>query len=163
VPTDSHTCVLVGHTQTPEMRPVEALLRALFPEPNLRRIERISAARAADLAADLIVVCQTWSDEYTAGEVTVLVSAAPLARILCVYGRWCDSDGRTRDIWPLAVRVPVAEFETRLWCELEVLDGMRPPLPLTASRTEIFAARLPPAVTMHGGRTTSNACSNQGP
>jgi hypothetical protein len=144
------------------MRPVKALLRALFPDPNLRRIDRLSAARAADLSGDLIVVCQSWSDEYTSRDVAALLSAAPLARILCVCGRWCDSDGRTRDVWPLAVRVPAAEFETRLRRELEVLDGMRPPLPLTASRTEIFAARLPPAVTPRGGQSKSSADSNRG-
>jgi hypothetical protein len=93
------------------------------------------------LAADLIVVCQSWSDEYTAREVTALLSAAPLARLLCVYGRWCDSDGRTRNIWPLAVRVPAVEFEARLQREINVLEGRDAPLPLTATRTEIFAVQ----------------------
>jgi hypothetical protein len=144
------------------MRPVEAFLRAQCSGPHVRRIRGLSQARAADLSADLIVVCQSWSDEYTSREVAALLSAAPLARVLCVYGHWCDSDGRTRDIWPLAVRVPAAEFETRLRRELEVLEGTLPPLPLTASRTEIFAARLPPAATPRGGRSQSSADSNRG-
>lgn len=155
MPTDSHTCVLVvGATQTPEMRPVEALLRTVLPDPSLRRIERLSAACAADPSADLIVACQSWSDEYTAGEVAALLSAAPLARVLCVYGRWCDSDGRTRDIWPLAVRVPAAEFEVRLRRELTVLQGTVPPLPLTAARGEIFASLHGGARRGHGGFAT---------
>ena len=141
MPNDSHTCALIGDAQPPEMRPVEELLMALFPGPRLRRIDRLSTASAANLSADLIVVCQSWSDEYTPRDVAALLSAAPLARILCVYGRWCDSDGRTRDVWPLAVRVPAAEFETRLLHERNVLEGTLPPLPLTASRTEIFAAQ----------------------
>jgi hypothetical protein len=123
------------------MRPVEAAVGARFPDSRLRRIDRLPAAGPAALAADLIVVCQSWSDEYTAGEVAALLSAAPVARLLCVYGRWCDSDGRTRHVWPLAVRAPAAEFEGRLQREINVLRGTEPPLPLTATRTEIFAAQ----------------------
>jgi hypothetical protein len=143
------------------MQPVESLLRTRFPNRTLCR-DRLSAASTADFSADLIVVAQSWSDQYTPADVAALLSAAPLARILCVYGRWCDSDGRTRDIWPLAVRVPAEEFETRLRRELEVLERTLPPLPLTASRTEIFAARLPPAATLRGGRSKSSADSNRG-
>jgi len=150
VSSESHTCLLVGDTHGPQMRPVEAAVSARFPDSRLRRIDRLPAAGRTGFAADLIVVCQSWSDEHAADEVETLLSAAPLARILCVYGRWCDSDGRTRSIWPLAVRVPAAEFETRLAHELEVLEGTRPPLPLTASRAEIFAAWSRPAL---------NACS----
>jgi hypothetical protein len=142
------------------MQPVEALLHTRFPNQTLCR-DGLSAASTADLTADLIVVAQSWSDQYTPADVAALLSAAPLARVLCVYGRWCDSDGRTRDVWPLAVRVPVAEFETRLRRELEVLERTLPPLPLTASRTEIFAARLPPAATPCGGRSKSSADSNR--
>jgi hypothetical protein len=153
---------MIGDTRSPELRHVDALLRTLFPDSKLPRIERLAAARAADLSADLIVACQSWSDEYTARDVATLLSAAPLARFLCVYGRWCDSDGRTRNVWPLAVRVPAAEFETRLRRELEVLQGTLPPLPLTASRTEIFAAKLPLAVTPRAGRSISSAGLSRG-
>jgi hypothetical protein len=162
VPPPTHTCLLIGDTQPAELHPVEALLRAPFPGPKLRRVERLSAARVADLSADLIVVCQSWSDEYTAGEVAALLSAAPLARILCVYGRWCDSDGRTRDVWPLAVRVPAAKFETRLLHELKVLAGTLPPLPLTATRTEIFAAQCRSGLHSPVAQCAADASSGPG-
>jgi hypothetical protein len=61
-----------------------------------------------------------------------------LARLICCYGPWCASDGRTRDVWPLSIRVPTALASRRIDLELEVLTGTRWPLPLTASRDEIF-------------------------
>jgi len=44
-----------------------------------------------------------------------------------------------RDVWPLAVRVPAEFGARRIDLELQVLSGDRWPLPLTASRDEIFA------------------------
>jgi hypothetical protein len=90
---------------------------------------------------DLIVVWQTWPDQFLEAEVHELIALCPLARIVCCFGPWCDSDGRTRSIWPLAVRVPAAAARARLERELAVLRQHEPHralLPLTASRAEIF-------------------------
>jgi len=87
---------------------------------------------------ELVLVCQHGSDEYTTPDVHRLIGLYPLARLVCCYGPWCASDGRTRDIWPLAVRVPVDAAPDRIRRELDVLSGSRQPLPLTASRDEIF-------------------------
>jgi hypothetical protein len=84
-----------------------------------------------------VIVCQHWPDEYTAAEVRQMLGAFPLARLICCYGPWCASDGRTRDVWPLSVRVPAEFAPRRIDLELEVLAEARSPLPLTASRDEI--------------------------
>ena len=83
---------------------------------------------------DLVVVVQSWPDQYTVADVNEIMTRFAHAKILCCYGPWCDSDGRTRSIWPLAVRVPVSSLARRL--ALEWSRSSR--LPLTASRTEIF-------------------------
>lgn len=88
---------------------------------------------------DLIVVAQDWSDEYRLDEVASLFSACPLTRILCCYGPLCASDGRSRTVWPAAVRVAQAELIPRLERELLVIQGHSPPLPLTAGHDELFA------------------------
>lgn len=88
--------------------------------------------------ADLIVVLQLWPDEYTPGEAVRLIDAAPLARLVVCYGPWCDSDGRTRSVWPPAARVPAASARSRLLQEIESLHRNRSPLPLTADRAEVF-------------------------
>lgn len=87
---------------------------------------------------DLIVVYQNRPDEFLRSEVDRLFSAAVLTRIVCVYSSWCESDGRTRDVWPFAVRVPIDRAEKRLQQEVSVLLGEREPLPATASRDESF-------------------------
>jgi hypothetical protein len=88
---------------------------------------------------DLLVVCQHWSHEYTRHDVATLIQILPLVRIVCCYGPWCGSDGRSGTAWPLAVRVPITQGPARIARELEVIAGRRPPLPLTAARDEIFA------------------------
>lgn len=132
------------------------------------------ARRAPDIAAacslpetsgwfpDLIVVAQSWPDEYSAAEVHRLLSMFPLARLVCCYGNWCDSDGRNRSIWPPGSRIMAENAPARVERELEFLTGSTHTatvadaggisrrstpvpgpglsvLPLTASRTEIFA------------------------
>jgi hypothetical protein len=105
--------------------------------------EAIAKCAADAWHADLVIVCQLWPDEYTPADLRDLLRAFPLARLVCGYGPWCASDGRTRDVWPLAVRVPAEFVARRIDLELEVLAGDRwplpLPLPLTASRDEIFA------------------------
>ncbi len=88
---------------------------------------------------DLVVICQQWSDEYLPSNTDRLIATAPLARFICCYGLWCESDARNRDIWPPAIRVPVSMFEHRLRRELNMLRGECSPLPLTASRDEAFS------------------------
>lgn len=135
-------CLLIGNTLMVEMRPVVAALQAAFPAQRLAIAERMSDLTGPGDAVDLYVVCQSWPDEYTEEEVARLLTCSVAARLVCVYGRWCDSEGRTRDRWPLAVRVPAAEFAQRLEYELQVLSGAAPPLALTASRGEVFAAMV---------------------
>jgi hypothetical protein len=138
------TAVLVlGDLFSPEMQPVEQRLVALGQRGcDVRVFRGVAEALAkfgADLSQpDLVVVCQHWPDEFTGAEVRRLLGAFPLARFVCCYGTWCGSDGRTRDIWPLSTRVPAGVAARRIDLELEVIAGTRPPLPLTASRDEIF-------------------------
>ncbi len=106
---------------------------------------RAVVRQIADLAVpmveppDLVIVCQSWPDEFPMAEVTTALGRWPLAIWVCCYGAWCASDGRTRSIWPISVRVPVDEAENRLNHVWRVLTEQRgEPLPLTASRDEAF-------------------------
>lgn len=88
---------------------------------------------------DLVIICHSWPDEFSSAEVTQVLGRWPLALWVCCYGAWCASDGRTRSIWPISVRVPVVEAENRLNHVWRVLTEQRgEPLPLTASRDEAF-------------------------
>ncbi len=135
--------LVIGRAFSPEMAGVERRVEELARDAADVRIAATVADALAKSAADgwhadLVIVCQHWPDEYTAAEVRAVLRAFPLARLVCCYGSWCSSDGRTRDVWPLAVRVPAEWAARRIALELEVLAGTRWPLPLTASRDEIF-------------------------
>lgn len=90
---------------------------------------------------DLIVVIQSHLDEYCQRNIDELGRLAPLARWVVCSGAWCESEGRTRNLWPLAVRVPLRSAQQRLLDEWRTLCGenMRP-LPLSGSREEAFEA-----------------------
>jgi hypothetical protein len=120
------------------MEPVVAEVVSRFQR--VRALDDLAALETlAGESPDLILVCQHWPDEFSRRDVERLLATFPLARFLCCYGPWCASDGRRRDIWPAAMRVPLDQALSRLRKEQEVIVGRRPPLPWTAGTEEIFA------------------------
>lgn len=147
MPPDSPLILLLGDAAAPQMQSVAQF--ALSVAGAVERAATVDDVRRLVVDEgrhpELLVALQTWSDQYSSADVLALLSLLPLTRIVCAYGDWCDSDGRTRDAWPLAVRVPAALAPERIRRELAVIAGrIAPghagPLPLTASRGEIFAA-----------------------
>jgi hypothetical protein len=139
----SPTLLVIGDFFSPTMTPLRDVVERLVESGCDARFAAGVAEVRARWAEDgwfpeLVLVCQHWSDEFTTQDVHCLIARYPLARLVCCYGPWCASDGRTRDIWPLAVRVPTDAAPDRIRRELDVLAGRRRPLPLTASRDEIF-------------------------
>lgn len=90
------------------------------------------------LHPDLVVVLQSHPDEFDENDVEYLIAQHPLARLVCCYGRWCESLQRTREAWPLMCCVPARNALERIQQDLRAIIGERKPLPLTASRTESF-------------------------
>lgn len=130
--------LLLGDADRWEMQPVVAWLTA-------RTASLHRASSIADVSDnrqfDLIVVLESHPDEFTAVNIDWLVAASPLARIVCCAGGWSESAGRTRKIWPLALRVPVTAAIARLEQEWNLLTHANLSLPLlaTGSREEWFA------------------------
>ncbi len=88
---------------------------------------------------DMVVVCQSWPDEFSASEVATHLGRWPLALWVCCFGSWCESDGRTRTIWPIGIRVPARAAIARLNRLWAIVTGrLQEPLPITASRDEAF-------------------------
>ena len=100
--------------------------------------ELMAATRARNFYPDLTVVCQRFRDQFAAREIEPALMQLPLARWICVYGAWCESEGRHGSLWPTAFRVPVRSFHARLIAEVAVVEGRRHALPITADREEIF-------------------------
>jgi len=109
----------------------------------------IPAARAvvSTHTPDLVLVIQDTPDQFSRRAAQDLLTAWPLSRLIVCHGPWCNGDGRNRDYWPLAVRVPYTDVENRLRQEFAALTGNGNILPWTAGRDEIAAAEyfLPPS------------------
>lgn len=135
--------MMLGDFRTAEMASADRAIADYAESVEVRRVDGIGEAVRCigeqDWTADLVVIAHNWSNEYNPSDVGRLLQAVPLARWICCYGPWCESDGRSHDVWPPAVRVPARLFEGRLRRELAVLRGEIEALPLTAGRDEIFA------------------------
>lgn len=59
----------------------------------------------AGIAADLIVVAQSRPGEFTLAQIESLRRRAPLARVVCLLGSWCEGETRSGKPWHGAVRV----------------------------------------------------------
>lgn len=136
-----YVLILAG-IDSPELGSITADLADLLPESPVVQVSDVRTASERithrNLHPELLIVAQSAPDEFTRQDVVELFRLAPLARWICCYSSWCESDGRNRDIWPPGSRVPFHGFRARLMREIQVLNGMRPPLPLTASRDEVF-------------------------
>jgi hypothetical protein len=135
------------------MAPVRSAILRHLAGWDIREFSDLGALQQAGQAAgyfpDLILVSQRYRDEYSAEDVHLGFETFPVARWICVYGPWCESEGRHGSRWPMAVRIPLRFLETRLTTEASVIQGQTPALPLTAARDEVFefdsAQRLPSA------------------
>ena len=134
--------LILGRTQAAEMQAVVASVRNYVSPGSIQTVSDVETASrlvsGENWFADLVVVCQNWPDEFSDADVQQLLSLFPLARWVCCFGVWCESDGRNRDIWPPAIRTPARNAERRIRSELAVFKGTHPVLPLTASRDETY-------------------------
>jgi len=119
--------LVLGNCSTFEMRDVMDAVLSCFPDSEIR-IQPASfelAAAGSEWVPTLVVVCQTWPDEFSRADVLWMFARFPLARWVCCCGLWCESDGRNRDAWPIGVRVPARNALGRLLHERDVLTQRR--------------------------------------
>ncbi len=105
---------------------------------------------------ELILLFQGFSDQFSPSEIDQLFEKYPLSRILVAYGPYCESDGRTRHLWPQTVRVPLWRLPQRIEREIEVLTGNSPALPLTATREETIHFEYKPLTDYSQGASHSS-------
>ncbi len=139
------TCIIVGDDGVAECRELLSWLRRYREIRILATFPGIRAAIAGGLGesvrAGLVLVLQSWSDEYTASEVELLIGRTLFSHVLCCYGSWCESDGRTRDQWPGGLRVPIRFARSIVDAEIGKIRRLHAPQPPTASVEEVFSAR----------------------
>jgi hypothetical protein len=140
------TCVaIIGRSHASEFR---TLVRQIQNSPDLSVAgqfdtiqDAISSGDSEHLLADVVVVLQAFSDEYSAADAGQLIGRMLFGRVLCCYGPWCMSDGRTRDIWPVVARVSVGSAWDALEQEVRNIQAGVPALLPMAAAEEVFAHR----------------------
>jgi hypothetical protein len=157
VPSDNEfLIVLVGESTTSEFDAVADELLSAIPDATFR-VVRDLAQLSTDLqdegVPDLIIFVLTWPDEFRFSELIALPWIGPLTQVLCVYGAWCVSDGRSRQDWPLALRIPLEHLSAEVLAAFARNANSGPvarvrgradstsTIPWTAGRDEVFAAR----------------------
>lgn len=132
--------LLIGDVGSPSFEPV----RHQTPTANGRCVANLQAAQelldSEGWSPDLVVVWQAVPDEYPQSRVAQFIGQLPLARWVVVFGPWCESIGRTEQLWPVAWTVPLRHAATRIHTELLNAERGTPPAPATMSRDESFAA-----------------------
>lgn len=163
--------LMLGDDRRIEMQAVVAWLEQKTTAQTLRRVRTVPeflAQSGRERLPDLIVALESHPDEYSQADVANLFAAAPLSRIVCCAGAWSESAGRTRNIWPLALRITATTAIPRLDREWRLIEN-RPdesPVPPTASREEWFAAHHPaiaadPRIGKHVSVTSPDAAYRQ--
>lgn len=134
--------LIIGNDQTSEMRPVLDSVHEICNKAQIVSCASPDTIPNEVIYPDLILLCQNWPDEFAPHTLNDLVSRFPISRFVCCYSVWCESDGRTRTIWPLSIRVPARCVASRLQLEWEIIRGDREAFPLTAGRDEVFQLEL---------------------
>ncbi len=132
-------CVLIlGNSRTEEMRDVLQSVHDVFQGAELIPVVSLRGLEALSVSPSLVLICQNWPDEFPGRTLTELIRRFPVSRFLCCYGVWCEADGRTRNQWPISIRVPARAADSRIRQEGKIIAGEAPAYPLTAGRDEIF-------------------------
>lgn len=134
--------LIVGEWTRAEMRPAVESATAHADGLRIERCRHVAEAmRLLTSEAwfpDCVLICQSWPDEFAVTEIQELIARLPLARWICCFGTWCESDGRNRTLWPIGPRVPARSAVARIRIEFAAARGGAAPLPLTAARDECF-------------------------
>jgi hypothetical protein len=135
--------------------PDDFLAKWSLPEADRRDVSDLTSA--TELLADggwnpdLVVVYQGVPDQFAASDVEVFVGRIPLTRCVVIFGPWCESVGRTEQVWPIGWCVPLQHAVVRLRQELAAWQNDEPPIPPTASRDEAFVSSAVRTLSDSGG------------
>ena len=137
--------VIIGHDDGHTFRDVLQMLHRNNQSRVVSEFRTLLGALEAGLgqamSADFVIVLQSYSNEFSQQEINELIGRCLFGRILCCYGPWCTSDGRSHELWPVAFRIPATSATSIV--ELELLGfqtNTQALFPMSAGE-EVFAHR----------------------
>jgi hypothetical protein len=139
--------LVVGPIAAPEFAELAGELLNAATGCALTLLPRLDPGPVEVPPTDLVVVLERSPDEYPAEQVSWLMSQLPLARILVCSEPWCQSAGRTRDVWPPGMCVPAWQGARRFREELAAMRHGAGPPPRSIDRNEAYELEFAPAST----------------
>lgn len=103
-------------------------------------VRESSDSGAATNPPDLLLQFVGHPDEFDLERAARWMRQSPGLRLLIVGGTWSLSAARNRHFEPAGLWITEDQFARRLAVELDAWEGLRPPLPPTADRSEVFLA-----------------------
>lgn len=144
--------LLVGDITSPHFRDVYEELQSSVAgdEPSngplLQSVGTLTAAiellSQSAATPDRVLVYQSFPYEFSADDVEVLIGRLPLARWVICFSPWCESLGRSEQIWPIGWCVPLRGAIAKIRQTQAAHQSEVAPLPPTASRDEAFASSV---------------------
>lgn len=132
--------LLIGDVDSPSFANVRHQFAGGDERSVIRANDALTLLDSEAWSPDVVVVWQAVPDEFPRSAVEKLIGRLPLARWIVVFGPWCESIGRTEQLWPVAWIVPLRHAVTRIETELARAASGVAPAPATMSRDETFAA-----------------------
>ena len=149
--TISRMTASVALIRRPHSMEFDSLLAFVRHHPAVRIVhefsgidQAIDAGLAETIPADIVLVLQEFSDQYSLPESHQLIGRMMFGRVFCCYGPWCQADGRSHDIWPVSTRIAVASAETIVSMELDAFSAGLPPQSPMSAAEEVFVHRICP-------------------
>ena len=148
------TILLIDAENRDELVAVRADLAefgSLTEASDLHAAQRILAD--GETLPDLIVLAQSRPGQYAADELHALRSMAPMARVVCLLGSWCEGETRTGTPLPGVIRVYWHQWPVRGRRELALLAAGRScawALPVTAGDEDRLLAGAPSSAVGSG-------------
>ncbi len=147
--------LVIGDVESPHFREIAAELR----RDRCCEFRQIAAAEEqisnGECVPNAVLVYQGFPDEYRRSDVERLIGLVPLARWIVCFSAWCESQGRTEQLWPHGWCVPAKDVFPRIAQLRNEFVSDAPLLPATASRDEAFgrvAARFAQAKAVRSSR-----------
>ncbi len=143
--------LLLGETDRPEFCDIRSTLESLGRVSRINELERaIVVLETGEVIPDVIVIAQSFPQQFSHGDIDRLRRLAPLSRILVLLGSWCEGETRSGQPLPAAIRIYWHQWHARAERELRRLIQRQCPswgLPVTATEEERLlasAAQTPP-------------------
>lgn len=112
--------LLIGDTGRAEFRQVAPAVEAWAEVTGFRDMPSAARALAGEtFLPDVIVLLQSYPNEFSHAEVQDLRRLAPLAPVIGLLGSWCEGEMRSGHPWPAGVRIYWHQWPPRSARELD--------------------------------------------